>query len=227
MGSSVSRFSVVLGAVALAAVCSGQVGPSRQAPNSTPATASQAATLSSLLPQTAQNINVDVSELRIDKWKNEGGSRQQAEQNAASISRNVRAALPGMIGQVQTNPQSLGAAVKLYRNVNALYDVFSNLAESAGAFGSRQDYQRLAADAANLDNIRRAMGDQLEAMAASTDTEVARLRTQVARAATPATPPKKIIVDDEKPASTKKKTTQKKPATATPTATKSQSPNPQ
>jgi hypothetical protein len=167
------------------------------------------------LEQTAQALNLKLAKLRIEKWKADTGSKQQAQQNADSISRNLTSALPGMVAQVRANPQSLALDFKLYRNVSALYDVAASLTETAGAFGPKADYDSLASEVANLDNVRRAMGDKLENMAALTDTEITRLRTQIAQAsAPPPEPPKKIVIDDaaEKP---KKSAKKKKPAAAT------------
>ena len=51
--------------------------------------------------------------------------------------------------------------------------------ESAGAFGSKEDYNALARDTADLDNIRRNLADQLEQMASLQDAQVARLTAQL------------------------------------------------
>lgn len=177
------------------------------------------------LQQTAQAINLKVARLRIEKWKTDSASKQQVQQNADSISRNLTAALPGMIEQVRANPQSLAAEFKLYRNVSALYDVFAALTEAAGAFGPKGDYDALAGEAANLDNIRRAMGDKIENLAVMKDTEITRLRTQATQvAAAPPPPPKKIIVDDEaKPKKAAPKKKKAKPAAqAKPSAAQAQ-----
>jgi len=39
--------------------------------------------------------------------------------------------------------------------VGALYDVLANLAESAGAFGSKDEYQSLTNDASSVEKARR------------------------------------------------------------------------
>ncbi len=205
--------------IALAAVA--QVSPPRTAPAAAPATTvAQSPTITSLLPalqQTAGSINVDVARLRIDKWKADSAVKDQAQHNADSIARNIGAALPGMMDQVTANPQSVAAAIKLYRNVNALYDVMSGLTESAGAFGPKQEYDAMANDARRLDSLRRDLGDQLQAMAAASDAEVARLRGEVKRVNTPPPAPKKIIVDEEPShKAAKKPATKKKAASTTP-----------
>ncbi len=97
--------------------------------------------------------------------------------------------------------------------------MLSSFTESAGAFGSKDDYNALARDTTDLDNIRRSLADQLEQMASLQDAQVARLTAQLkSQPATTATSttPKKVVVDDGAPAktttSTKKKTVPKPPS---------------
>jgi hypothetical protein len=139
-----------------------------------------------------------IGRLRIDKWKADGTSKRQAESNAESIQRNLRSALPGMISAVRSSPQDLGAEFKLYRNLNALYDVMSSLSESAGAFGPKADYDALAQQLDTLESVRRNLGDSLEQLSASTQSQVDQLRSQVRslQAQANAAPPKKTVVDD-------------------------------
>jgi hypothetical protein len=177
------------------------------------------------LDQVVQQSRLDLARLRVDKWKTDSSIKRQAEANVESVQRNLTAALPAIEQQVRTNPGSVAAAFKLYRNLNALYDVMSSLTESTGAFGSKDEYQALARDTANLDNLRRSLADKVEAMAAARDTEVAQLqvRARQAAAAAAAAPPKRIVVDDSESdkRSAKKSTTKKKPAAA---STQQQSP---
>ncbi len=173
--------------------------------------------------QVAQSTNLDIAKLRIEKWKADSAMKQRVQQNADSISRNLTSALPGMLDQVRANPQSLAAMFNLYRDLNLVCDYTSTLADTAGMFGSKSEYDALGTDAANLENLRRAMGDKLAQMAAFRDNEITRLRTQLAQAtAPPPAPPKKVVVDDEekpkKPATRKKKPTAK-PATEKPAET--------
>lgn len=166
------------------------------------------------LDQTARQTELDLGRLRVDKWKTDGSTKDQTRDNVESLRKNLTAALPALMQQVQSNPSSVGAAVKLYRNLNVVYDVLASVTESAGAFGSKDDYQALANDVSNLDNVRRNIADQLETMASSQDAAYARLATQVRaqQQAAAAAPPKKVIVDDEAPA---KKTVRKKKKAAT------------
>ena len=180
------------------------------------------------LQRTSETTAVDIAGLRVDKWKADSSSKRQAQENSTSILRNLQNALPGIISEVRAAPEDMGPTFKLYRNLDALYDVLGTQTELAGAFGSKNEYQALANDLNNIESTRRALGDRVQALAASRDAELARLRTQMrgAQAAAAATPPKKVIVDDEEqPKKTVKK--KKKPAAKPATDTQSQSPPPQ
>ena len=190
-----------------------------------PASAPDATASLGRLNQIVENTRLDLARLRVDKWKADGASKRQAEANAESVQRNLTAALPAMVQQVHANPGSVGATFKLYRNLNALYDVMSSLTELAGAFGSKEEYQALTNDTSNLDNLRRSLADRVETMATYRDNEVVQLQARVRQAAATAAaaPPKKIVVDDNE--AVKKPT--KKPATKKKTTTASQQPLPQ
>lgn len=170
------------------------------------------------LQAASTDTNSEISKLRIEKWKADGGSKQQAQSNAQSIQRNLSSALPGMISAVRSAPQDLGAEFKLYRNLNALYDVMSSLTESAGAFGPKNDYEALAKQLEVFDTARRNIGDALEQLTASTQSQLDQLRTQVRtmQTAAAAAPPKKTVVDDTEPV--KKTSTTHKKKTTTPPA---------
>jgi hypothetical protein len=166
------------------------------------------------LQAAASQANLDIGRMRIDKWKTDGGTKQQSQANADSIQRNLTTALPGLISNVRSSPQDLTADFKLYRNLNALYDVLASLTESAGAFGSRNDYDALVQQLGVIDSVRHNLGDALEGLTASTQSELtqvrAQLRAQQQAAAAAATPPKKVVVDDNEPV---KKTARKKKPT--------------
>lgn len=171
------------------------------------------------IEQETQGLNAEVGKLRIDKWKVDSATRLQASENASSIQRNISAALPELISAVRSAPQSLAANFKLYRNLNALYDVVSGLGESVGAFGKREEFDAIAPHVAALDDSRRSYADYVQQMAASADNRIADAQQALARAAAAAAaqaPPKKIVVDDEEPTPPPKK---KKVKKATPTST--------
>jgi hypothetical protein len=165
------------------------------------------------LQQAASQTNIDLGHLRIEKWKADSGSKQQSQANADSIQRNLTAALPGLISDVRSAPQDIGAEFRLYRNLDALYDVLASLTEATGAFGSRSDYDLLAQQLGVFDSVRHNLGNSLESLASSSQSELVQLRAQVRtmqQAAAPVPPPKKVVVDDNEPA--KKTAHKKKPA---------------
>ena len=158
--------------------------------------------LLSQLESASQAAQVDLAKLRIERWKTDSGSKRQAESNTESIQRNLQTALPEIIAELKASPESLTSTFKLYRNLDALYDVFESVAESAGAFGSKDEFQSLQNDVNAFEKARRAVADRMETLAGAKEVEVTRLRAalQSAQASTPAQPPKKIVVDDTVPA---------------------------
>jgi hypothetical protein len=170
------------------------------------------------LEQAAQQTSNDVGQLSIKKWKTDSAYKQQSQHDAATIQENVRGMLAQLLAQVRSNPDNVATVFKLYRNVDALYDVVKTLAESAGAFGPKDEFEMMRNDAQSLQQARNTLAGQLDALAVNKEAELSQLRIQVAqaRAAAAAAPPKKIIVDDNEP--TKKKVVKKKKPAAKTTA---------
>ncbi len=194
----------------------GPPGASRQA-SVTPAPANRAAPIDpsqvlAQLGQTSAALDSTLGRLRIEKWKTGSQEKGQLQSNADSIRRNVTAALPGMVQDVRTSPDSLAASFKLYRNVGALYDVLASLTEAAGAFGPKEDFRDLSQQLQQIDSARHNLADRLEQLATSKDAEVVRLTTQLKQAQA-AIPPKKIVVDNEEEKPKPKPKKKKKPST--------------
>jgi hypothetical protein len=173
------------------------------------------------LEATSKTTQADLLKLRIERWKTDNGSKKQALGNVDSIQRNLQNALPGIIGQLRNAPEDLTPTFKLYRNLDALYDVLGSVVESTGAFGAKDDLQALSNDLNTFEGTRKQVAERLETLAASKEQEIVRLRTDL-KTAIPAAPPKKIVVDDNEPAkkpAAKKKPVVKKPATTAPATT--------
>ncbi|MFZ3263256.1 MAG: hypothetical protein WA172_04605 [Terriglobales bacterium] len=172
--------------------------------------------------QTAAAIEADLDRAHIERWKTDGATKRQTQANVDSIQRNLQSALPEIVTQVNNSPEDMAASFKLYRNLDALYDVFGSVVESAGAFGSKDEFQSLSNDMNGLESERRALGERVQKLAGAKEEELGRLRAEVKKlSAAPPPPPKKIIVDDTEPAPkkpAKKKTT--KPGTKTKTPAK-------
>ncbi|MGC1222711.1 MAG: hypothetical protein WA872_13050, partial [Candidatus Sulfotelmatobacter sp.] len=107
------------------------------------------------LETTSKSTQDDLTRLRIERWKTDGSSKRQALGNVESIQRNLQNALPEMIKQVRAAPEDVPATFKLYRNLDALYDVLGSVVESAGAIGSKDDFQALANDLTSFEGTRK------------------------------------------------------------------------
>jgi hypothetical protein len=175
------------------------------------------------LEQASQATLADLTKLRIDKWKMDSNYKKQVLGNTDSVKRNLGNALPEIVTQLRNSPEDLSATFKLYRNLDALYDVLGNITESAGAFGSKDEFQTLSNDLNAIERNRRSLAERLETLTASKESELAQLRSQLKTLqAAPPPPPKKIVVDDnepKKPAAKKKVPRPPKPTTPVQPAT--------
>jgi len=170
------------------------------------------------LEDTSKTTQVDLAKLRIERWKTDSGSKKRSLNDLDSIQRNLHDALPEMIAQLRNSPEDVPATFRLYRNLDALYDVLGSVVESAGAFGSKDDFQSLSNDLSSFEGTRKQIAARMETLATAKEQEIIRLRADLktAQAAIPAAPPKKVVVDDNEPVKkppVKKKPVAKKPAT--------------
>ncbi len=173
------------------------------------------------LEDTSKTTQSDLSKLRIERWKTDGSSKKRSLNDVDSIQRNLQNALPEMITQLRNAPEDVPATFKLYRNLDALYDVLGSIVESAGAFGSKDDFQALSNDLSSFEGTRKQIAERIGTLATAKEQEIIRLRADLktAQAAIPTAPPKKVVVDDnepEKKPAVKKKAVAKKPATTPP-----------
>jgi len=185
------------------------------------------------LEQASEATQADLAKLRVEKWKTDSGTKKQTLGNVDSIRRNLQGALPEIVSQLRNSPEDLSASFKIYRNLDALYDVLGTVTESAGAFGSKDEFQSLSNDLTALERSRHSFATRMENLTVSKEAELTQLRSQVKtlQAAGPPPPPKKIVVDDNEPKkpAPKKKTVPKPPAkqSATPAQPTQQTPQPQ
>jgi hypothetical protein len=59
------------------------------------------------LDQASQTTLVDLSKLRIEKWKMDSNYKRQTQSNAESVQRNLQSALPEITGQLRNAPEDL------------------------------------------------------------------------------------------------------------------------
>lgn len=239
-------FSLLPGVTAYgqsAAAAAGPVGDPYSEQGSGPASAPQGGAVSyasltqlnellNQLDAASKTTQADLTRLRIERWKTDGSTKKQTLNDVESVRRNLQSALPEMIRQLRNSPEDLPATFKLYRNLDALYDVLGGVVESAGAFGSKDDFQSLSNDLSGFERTRKQLADRTNNLATSKEQEIVRLRADLktAQVAIPVAPPKKIVVDDNEPARkpvAKKKPAAKKPVAVAPATTPGQTPPPQ
>jgi TolA-binding protein len=182
------------------------------------ASVSQLNGMLSQLESTSKTTQSDLVNLRVERWKVDNSYKKQTLENVDSIQRNLHNALPDMIAQLRSAPEDVPATFKLYRNLDALYDVLGSVVEGVGAYGSKDNLQALSNDVNSFEGTRKQLAERIETLSAAKETEITRLQAELktARAEIPAPPPKKVVVDDNAPAKkpvAKKKTTTRKPAT--------------
>jgi hypothetical protein len=177
------------------------------------------------LEATSKSAQADLAKLRIERWKTDGATKKQSLANVDSIQRNLQDALPAIVAELRAAPEDLPATFKLYRNLDALYDVLGTVVEGTGAFGSKDDLQAVANDLNGFESTRKLLAQRMEGLSSAKEAEIVRLRTDLktARAAIPVAPPKKTVVDDNAPPAKTpavKKKPVAKPAGTTPAAGK-------
>jgi len=203
--------------------CAGFGAVAQQAPMP-PQGTPQAGDLNTILLQLQQATNsasVNIGKLRIEKWKTDSQQRQQMQQVANSLQKNIANAVPGLISDVQSSRGGVLASFKLYHNVNVVYEFLSSMAEAAGAFGKKEEYQPLEGDAAALDTARQNLSIYIEQAAGKMEnTNRAASGSNARPALGTVVPGKKVVVIDEedKPTPKRAKPTKKKSSTPPPQA---------
>jgi hypothetical protein len=171
----------------------------------------------------ATQSSQDLAGLQIDRWKATGATKSAAQLNADSVRSNLTGALPRLIEAARAAPDDVNAAFKLYRNVVALYEPFGTVTDATRIYGQKSQYDELSAQYKTLSSVRRSLGEALEELTASTQSQLRQMRVeikskdqQVASAQAAAADARQQVVlaqaELAKKTTPKKKTTAKKPA---------------
>jgi len=172
------------------------------------------------IQQATSSANVNIGKLRIEKWKTDSQQKQQMQQVADSLQKNITNAVPGLISDVQTSRGGVLASFKLYHNLNVVYEFLSSMAEAAGAFGRKEEYQPLEGDATALDTVRQNLSIYIEQTAGKMEAENRAAANAVQARQGPGTlvPGKKVVVIDENDTAPRKKSKATKKKTSPPPA---------
>jgi cytochrome c556 len=120
-----------------------------------------------------------IGRLNIEKWKASAEAKSAARADANSVQRNLTAAMPGMIAAVSAAPNDVNAEFKLYRNLNALHEVFATVVDATRLYGSKADYDALSQQMRTFESVRRKLGEGLERLTADTQHNLDQLRAQI------------------------------------------------
>ena len=176
------------------------------------------------IQQSANSASVSIGKLKIEKWKTDSEQKQQLQQIAGALQKNIANAMPGMVNDVQSSRGSVVASFKLYHNLNVVYENMSYLADAAGSLGKKDEFEPLATDIAALEAARKNLSTYIEQ--AATRLETAN-RQAASNAAHPnqatVVPGKKVVVIDEDTPPPKRAKSTKKKTSASPTPTPAQS----
>ncbi len=199
------------------------------------------------LDRVSQATDSDIANLHVDKWgpgwtktilRSKDQNQQQAQQVAASLQRNLRGAMPGLIHDVQNARGSLSTTFKLYDNLSVVCEALDLLITAAEAKGKKEESAPLNEDYNALIRLRREFSNYIQAGTVALETK-GKLpaytgSTSSGRSGSGSqtvTGPggvKRIIVDDaipeKKPAATPVQ--KKKPAAAAPSSAASELPAP-
>ena len=214
---------IILLAGALAAA---QPASTAQQPQPSENIAAAHATLSSIVQPALTEVQNSVSGLNIAKWKAPGEVRGAAQQNTASIQRDLSDTLPGLLTQADAAPGVVSPSFSVYRNIDALYDVFLRVYETASLAAPQSELDSIGNALQKLEAARRQLGDTILSDSKDHEAQLVQLQTAL-KAATEArpqaAPPAKTAVIDDGPTPAPKK--KKKPA-AKPPASPGSSQNP-
>ncbi len=216
--------------LALAAPCVRAQAPASSDTSQLVQVAPAAANLNDILAQVQKatsSASVNIGHLRIEKWRTDSDQKQQLQQIAEALQRNIANALPGLISDVQTSKGGVLSSFKLYHNLNVLYENLSYLADVAGSLGKKEEFEPLAQDAASLESARSNLSTYIEQTATKLENAFLQLNAVQARQAASTPASKVVVINDDDPPQKKTakpaaKTTKKK-TSPSPTPTPAQS----
>jgi len=178
---------------------------------------------SSIVQPVLTEVQRSISALNIPRWKAPGEVKNAAQQNTASIQRDLSDTLPGLLSKADATPNAVPPAFLVYRNIDALYDVLLRVSQTASLAAPQTEADGVFSALSKLESARSQLGDAIFNASQQREDQVVNLEAAVraaAQAQAQAPPPKASVVDDgptpPPPAKKKKKPAAKPPATSTP-----------
>jgi hypothetical protein len=163
------------------------------APANVSAPASRATLPSATLEPSLEILKQAIEGTNTDRWKASGAVRDEAQNNLRSIARDVQTTLPPLVAAADAAPDSAAKVLPAYRNIEALYDVLLRLNAAGQLAAPRDQASALEQALANLNDGRRALGDQLQQDADAQEKQVVHLQAAL-RAFPPPAPSSPSVV---------------------------------
>jgi hypothetical protein len=213
----------------LSILLAGALAAAAQPASSTQAPAGAAAApriaVSGIVQPALTDVQRSVSELNIPRWKAPAEVRNVAQQNTASIQRDLSDTLPPLLTQADAAPGMVSPSFSVYRNIDALYDVLLRVYETASLAAPENESDALGSALERLEGARRQLGDSILSDSKDHEAQLVQLQTALKAAASQvqaqAPPPKTDVIDDGPAPAAKKK---KKPAAKPPASSSSPPP---
>jgi len=193
----------------LALGCLGQPAQSAASQPATPNEAANATTVSVGLQHALDGLQSAVGTLDTTNMKLPQSEKQAVADSQASIARNLQEAVPGLISAYAAQPNNVGAAFRLYRDVDAVLTVSERTHDALPA-GQATDLA--SANQALRDQLDQ-LGDWIESRATA---QYAQLEAKPAQAKPQAAgPPSTLVIGNANTAATSSKPAKKKPPAPT------------
>ncbi|HEY1939933.1 MAG TPA: hypothetical protein VGJ33_18540 [Candidatus Angelobacter sp.] len=131
------------------------------------------------LDRVGQATQNDIANLHVERWKagwksgflKDSATKEQAQQAAGSLQRNLANALPGLIHDVQSSRGSVSATFKLYDDVSLVCEAVDSLISSSDAAGKKGDAAPLVEDYSALARVRRSLSNYIQQASATLETK--------------------------------------------------------
>jgi hypothetical protein len=176
--------------------------------------------ISAIVQPALADVQAGISNLNISHWKAPSEVRSAAQQNAASIQRDLANTLPDLLSQADASPASVPPTFAVYRNIDALYDVLLRIHQTASLAAPQRESEPLSSALQKLEAARTQLGDTILKSSQDREAQIVKLQAAI-KAAVPVqiAPPVKAAVIEDGPAAAppvrKKKKAAPKPAPGT------------
>jgi hypothetical protein len=127
------------------------------------------------LDRISQATQSDIANLQVEKWKSgwkagflkDGSHKEQAQQSATSLQRNLKYALPELIHNVQNSRGSMSTTFKLYDDVSLVCEALDSLINATEAAGKKNEAASLVDDYSAMTRVRRSLSAYIQEASAS------------------------------------------------------------